>query len=183
MKQARGSARRRHGRHRLPAIGLVLGTLGGSPAAVAEVADGVALDHFMQASRPICLEQPAAVCVGLAWRFADADGDQALSLDELLAVRRELGDWALRHQDELTGPERSSLTLGLLLVDSIGLERLLGLYDADADGLVSRSELLAGVTLAPRPLGPTLLDPAAVDRAAIARRLGLPPALLERLEP
>jgi hypothetical protein len=77
----------------------------------------------------------------------------------------------------------SGLALGLLLVDSLGLERLHALYDSDADGVVSRSELLADVQLDQRPLAETLLDPAAVDRRAIARRLGLPPALLDRLEP
>jgi hypothetical protein len=156
--------------------------LGGSQAA-AEVANDEAFERFMATSRPVCQQAPGEVCVGLAWRFADADGDEALSLDELRAIRRGLGDWALRHQAELTRPERSSLALGLLLVDSLGLEHLVGLYDEDADGLVSRSELLADVSLDQRPLGETLLDPAAVDRAAIARRLGVPPALLEHIQP
>ena len=33
-----------------------------------------------------------------------------------------------------------------------------------------------------RPLGQVLLDPVAVDRAAIARRLGLPPALIDHIQ-
>ena len=152
-------------------------------SAAAQAVDGRAFEQFMQASRPVCAEQPGGVCVGLALGFADADGDRALSLDEVAAIRRELGDWALRHRDELSPPERSSLALGLLLADSLGLEQLHGLYDADGDGLVSRAELLADVTLDQRPLGETLLDPAAVDRAAIARRLGVPPALIESIAP
>jgi hypothetical protein len=47
--------------------------------------------------------------------------------------------------------------------------------------LISRSELLADVQLDERPIGAVLLDPAAVDHVAIARRLGLPPTILERL--
>jgi hypothetical protein len=167
----------------LPLIALAVLAPGWSAAPAAEVVDGLAFERFMQTSRPVCRQQPGEVCVGLAWRFADADGDQALSLAELQAIRQELGDWALRHQDELTPPERSGLTLGLLLVDSLGLEHLHGLYDADGDGMVDRGELLADVTLDQRPLGETLLDPAAVDRSAIARRLGVPPAVLERLQP
>ena len=64
---------------------------------------------------------------------------------------------------------------------SIGLDYLHAAYDADHDGLISRSELLADVHLDERPIGTVLLDPGAVDHAAIARRLGLPPAVLERL--
>jgi hypothetical protein len=137
----------------------------------------------MQTSRPVCALQPAAACVALAWRFADSDGDQGLSVAELAAIRTALEGWALRHQDELAAVERSGLALGLLLVDAIGLERLHTAYDADADGLISQRELLADVRLDQRPLAETLLDPAALDRAAIARRLGLPPALIERLGP
>jgi hypothetical protein len=137
----------------------------------------------MEVSRPVCSQQPAPACVALAWGFADSDGDEALSVAELAAIRAELESWALRHRDQLTPPEVSGLALGLLLVDSLGLERLHALYDSDADGAVSRSELLADVQLDQRPLAETLLDPAAVDRRAIARRLGLPPALLDRLEP
>jgi len=167
-------------------LGRILGAavaLGAAPGAAWAVIDGPAFERFMQASRPVCAEQPARACVALAWSFADRDGDRALSLAELAAVRTELESWALRHRDRLTAPERSGLALGLLLVDSLGLERLHALYDQDADGLISRNELLADVRLDERPLPETLLDPAAVDRPAIARRLGVPPALLERLAP
>ena len=142
-----------------------------------------AFDRFMRASRSICQQRPAEECVATAWRFADADGDQGLSVAELTAVRKGLEDWVLRHQDELSQAERSSLVFGLLLVDSIGIERLHALYDADHDGLISRSELLADVHLDRRPLGQVLLDPAAVDRPAIARRLGIPLALMDHIQP
>jgi hypothetical protein len=79
--------------------------------------------------------------------------------------------------------ERSLLVLGFVVVEGVGIERLHALYDEDGDGLVDRDELLADVRLDERPLGEVLLDPEAVDRAAIAARLGLPPALLERLQP
>jgi hypothetical protein len=69
------------------------------------------------------------------------------------------------------------------VVDGVGIERLHALYDQDGDGLVDRDELLADVRLDERPLGEVLLDREAVDRVAIAARLGLPPVLLERLQP
>ena len=171
-------------RHRLGRIvGCAALALAGSAGAALAMIDELAFERFMHASRPVCSGQPAPACVALAWAFADSDGDQALSVAELAAIRTELESWALRHRDQLTAPEQSGLALGLLLVDSLGLERLHALYDSDADGALSRSELLADVRLDERPLAETLLDPAAVDHHAIARRLGLPPALLERLEP
>jgi len=164
-------------------VGCAAVALGGSAGAAFAMIDELAFERFMQVSRPICSEQPARACVALAWGFADSDGDQALSVAELAAIRAELESWALRNQDQLTAPEQSGLALGLLLVDSLGLERLHALYDTDADGAISRSELLADVQLDQRPLAETLLDPAAVDHRAIARRLGLPPALIERIRP
>ena len=156
-----------------------------SPAVSAGDDDGsaVAFDRFMHVSRPICLERPAEHCVALAWGFADADGDQGLSVMEVVAIRSAFEQWALRHRDGLTRPERSGIALGFLIVDSIGLERLHAIYDTDQDGLVSRGELLADVRLDQRPLGEVLLDPAAVDHRAVARRVGVPPEMLDHALP
>jgi hypothetical protein len=119
--------------------------------------------------------------VDRAWRFADADRNDGLSLDELEALRADLEVWAIWRQADLAAEERSGIALGLWLVDSVGLEYLHAAYDADGDGLISRNELLADVHLDERPIGTVLLDPEAVDHAAIARRLGLPPTILDRL--
>jgi hypothetical protein len=178
---------RRGGGRAKPLLISALALLTVIPAA-AQTVDGVAgraaaFDQFMRASRPVCVQRPAEECVALAWRFADTDGDHELSAAELTSLRAEVEDWALGYPDELSPPERSSVALGLLLVDSIGVERLLQLYDANHDGLISERELLADVRLDRRPLGQILLDPAAVNRAAVARRLGLPPALLDQLQP
>ena len=140
-------------------------------------------DRFMRSTRPICLERPAEHCVALAWRFADADGDQGLSVAELASIRAAFEQWAVRYRDELSPPERSGIALGFLIVDSIGLERLHAIYDTDRDGLVSRPELLADVRLDQRPLGQVLIDPAAVDHRAVARRLGVPPTMLDHALP
>jgi hypothetical protein len=163
--------------------GLVALALGALPGSARALVDEPAFERFMQVSRPICARQPASACVALAWGFADSDGDEALSVAELATIRAELEGWALRHRERLTQPELASLALGLLLVDSLGLEHLHALYDSDADGLLSRTELLADLRLDQRPLPETLLDPAALDRRAIARRLGVPAALLDRLAP
>jgi hypothetical protein len=141
------------------------------------------VDRFVAQSAPVCLQRPAAACVEVGWAFADRDADQGLSLVELEELRDELRAWAQWRADDLYPTERSLLALGFLLVDGLGIERLHALHDRDGDGLVDRAELLADVRLDERPLGEVLLDREAVDRAAIAARLGVPPALLERLQP
>ena len=169
-------------RHRTIAwsLSLFAAALAGPPRAAAEPPI-VAFDRFVTESNPVCQFRRATDCVDLAWRFADADHDAGLSLDELAALRADLEVWAIWRQAELAPQERSGIALGLWVVDSVGLEYLHAAYDADSDGLISRSELLADVRLDERPIGTVLLDPAAVDHAAIARRLGLPPTILERL--
>jgi hypothetical protein len=143
----------------------------------------LAFDRFVAASTPVCLHRPAASCVEVGWAFANRNEDQGLSVVELEEVRDELRAWAHWRADDLHATERSLLALGFVVVDGLGMERLHALYDQDGDGLVDRGELLADVRLDERPLGEVLLDREAVDRAAIAARLGLPPVLIERLEP
>jgi hypothetical protein len=169
-------------------IGALLAGLAMAPLALASAADttaeqGAAFDRFMSESRPVCLHEPAERCIAIAWRFADADGDEGLSLAELAAIRAAFAQWTDRHREDLTRPERSGIALGFLIVDSLGLERLHALYDADQDGLLSRSELLAEVRLDERPLGAVLLDPAATDHRAVARRLGIPLSMVENALP
>jgi hypothetical protein len=143
----------------------------------------LAFDRFVAASTPVCIYRAAAACVEVGWAFADRDEDQGLSVVELEEVRDELRAWAQWRADDLHAMDRSLLALGFVVVDGLGIERLHALYDQDGDGLVDRDELLADVRLDERPLVEVLLDREAVDRVAIAARLGLPPVLLERLQP
>ena len=140
-------------------------------------------DRFIAHSAPVCLYRPAAVCVDVGWAFADVNGDEGLSVDELVDLRDGLRGWAVWRSDDLYPTERSLMMLGFFVVDGLGVENLHRLYDEDGDGVVSREELLADVTLDDRPLGEVLLDRESVDRAAIAARLGVPPTILERIRP
>jgi EF hand len=182
----RSGSRTRHAAvtGRLVISGMLSGLLavmcGGVPHAAAEPPI-VAFDRFVHDSNPVCRSRSAADCVTRAWGFADADGNGGLSLEELEGLRADLEVWAIWRQAELAAHERSGIAFGLWLIDSLGLDYLHAAYDADHDGLISRSELLADVHLDERPIGTVLLDPGAVDHAAIARRLGLPPYVLERL--
>ena len=161
---------------------LVVGSLAaGTAQAAAPEPPIVAFDRFIAESNPVCQLGRAADCVDLAWRFADTDGNHGLSLDELQAIRTDVEVWAIWRQADLAAHERSGIAMGLWLVDAVGLDYLHAAYDADGDGLISRTELLADVELDERPIGAVLLDPQAVDHAAIGRRLGLPPSMLDRL--
>jgi hypothetical protein len=141
----------------------------------------VAFDRFVTESNSVCRFGRAEDCFDLAWRFADTDGNHGLSLDELRGLRADVEVWAIWRQADLAAHERSGIAMGLWLVDAVGLEYLLAVYDGDGDDLISRNELLADVRLDERPIGTVLLDPEAVDRAAIGRRLGLPPTVLDQL--
>jgi hypothetical protein len=158
-----------------------LGMLAAASAGAVPEPPVIAFDRFVRTSDPVCRRDPAPACVDLAWRFADGDGDDGLSLEELRALRADLEVWAIWRQAELAAQERSGIALGLWVVDAVGLDYLHAAYDADGDGRISRAELLADVRLDQRPLSAILLDPDAVDRSAIVRRLGLPPAILDQI--
>jgi hypothetical protein len=96
-------------------------------------------------------------------------------------LQQQLKIWYAWRQPQLSPRERASIGFGLLVADGIGAERLHGLFDANGDGLVTKTELLEDVTLDNRPIGKVLLDPNAVNRARLARRLKLPPALVDGL--
>lgn len=138
-------------------------------------------DVFVRDTAAICLSRPSAACVDSGWLFADRDSDQRLSTAEVQGLRQDLGEWFSWRAPTLTNRERNALSLGMLVIDSMGIDQILSGFDTDRDGAVTRPELLADITLDDRPLGTVLTDPAAVDRAALARRFGPAAALLPEL--
>lgn len=147
----------------------------GGPATAANdrrSAPVLGFDRFLSAATPVCRHQPAMRCVEAGFRFADADHDQRLSLEELQRVKSALQGWVLWKRDRLTNEEETAIGLGLALVDGVGLPKLMASYDADGDGVLALPELLADVRLDDRPLGEVLLDPNALDRESLTRRLG-----------
>lgn len=153
---------------------LLAGTL--ALAAAAPAADpspeALAFDRFVNASSPLCLNQPAQRCVDAGFAFADGNRDGGLSLAEVQGVRATLDRWLAWRGPKLQPRERGAVMLGAQLIDAAGLDRLFGSYDANGDGAVSKPELLADLRLDERPLGEVLLDEKAVDRQALQRRLG-----------
>jgi len=172
---------------RFPAWGLIA-ILAMTPAAAAAESIAVAaspavlaFEQFIRASTPVCERRPAADCVDAGWGFADTNRDDRLSLAELTDIRNTLVEWTGWRGESLHRRERAAIAVGILMVDSIGLENLVASYNRDSDGALSRNELLADVTLDERPLGEVLLDEQAVDRAAMAQRLGSLSPMLEGL--
>ncbi|MGD9535556.1 MAG: hypothetical protein AB7P52_03940 [Alphaproteobacteria bacterium] len=165
----------------LPFIALLLW----APAVAAQQpspeADADAFQSFIEEARPVCEAKPAKACVDTGYRFAASSPGQGLTLADVHNLRRSLGAWYERHGPQLRPREQGSVELGMLLADGMGMERLHAAFDGDRDGMVTQEELLADVKLDSRPLGEVLKDPAATDRAGLARRLGLPPVLLEGL--
>lgn len=151
-----------------------------APTAMADLAG---FDRFARAVGPACAQDAATTCFAKSFAYADRDGDRRLSLDEVERVRLLLGVWAERNWDELSAIDRHGITLGLWIVDLVGLEPLFASYDADGDGYLTADELSADIRLDSRPLPEILRDREAVDWASINRRLGIAARLLEGLWP
>ena len=131
-----------------------------------------AFDNFITRTGPICERQSSLLCVDSAWRFADSNGDQGLSVAELTGVRDDLRAWLIWKEQDIPVAQRRMVQFGLMLVDGVGLPYLVERYDDNGDGAISRTELLSDVRLDARPLGQVLLDSNAVDWEALSRRLG-----------
>ena len=167
------------------AAGLLALITAGGPLAAQEVSQAAqpsaaarAFAAFLGQASPLCLRQAARRCVEAGWRFADRDRDARVSASELETVRRELREWLSWGENGIRPGEKRAVLLGLMVVETLGLPRLVESYDADGDGALSRTELLSDVRLDERPLGEVLSDSEAVDWASLRTRLGaLAPAI------
>lgn len=132
----------------------------------------LAFDRFMAASSPVCSFEPSRRCVDMGWRFADKNHDGTLSLEEIKAVRAAFQDWMVWKGDAIPARSRTSVTLGLVIFDMIGTDKLFASLNTSHTGRLTRAELLADVRLDDRPLGQVLQDPKAVDREDLAKKIG-----------
>jgi hypothetical protein len=144
-----------------------------APKPAAEPTPGAqALEKFVRASAPTCQTEPSARCVDLGWAYADRDKNGSLSLAEVETIRDEIIAWNAWKGDTLTPRERANFNMGVWAANSVGINNLFASYDANADGKLTKPELLADVTLDQRPLGQVLADEKSVNRKRFASRLG-----------
>jgi hypothetical protein len=139
------------------------------------------LDRFIGKAGPTCLKAPARVCVDQGFAYADRDRSGGLSLAEAKAVEAQATAWSQANARYLPPAERQRLIMGLLVVQSIGPERLFASYDSDHNGELSKAELLADVRLDERPLPVVLSDPKSVDWGRLSERAGPAAPLIRRL--
>lgn len=143
-----------------------------APAAAGDDVAAARFERLTDALVPVCVRAAATRCFEAAFSHADADGDDRLDVGELEAVRRAASQWFLARRGELTTQEQTMIALGLAVVNTAGVERLVAAYDADDDGALDRGELSADVDLDDRPLPVLIRDEEAVDWDAIRGRLG-----------
>ena len=140
------------------------------PASPARASDG--LHGIMLELMELCRTSPAGSCVDWAWPHADLDDDQRISLSESELLLKKVRTWALRHRAELVPEMRNGVFLGLMVVQSLGVERLIASYDSNGDGALNRGELMQDLRTDGRPLPDLVRDPEAFDRTRFAQRLG-----------
>jgi hypothetical protein len=175
---------------RKPAVflfALVLGTALIVAASVpARASDG--LHGIMLELMELCRRAPAGTCVDWAWPHVDLDDDRRLSVSESELLLKKVRTWALRHRADLVPEMRNGVFLGLMVVQTLGVERLITSYDSNGDGSLSRGELLQDLRVDGRPLPDLIRDPEGFDRASFAKKLGaaaplVPSSEAESFEP
>ena len=151
------------------------------PPTAQQLAEARVLQTFIDDAGTPCQTQAAKACVDLGWKFAVKNPREGLTVADLQQLRTQLGSWYAVNRSLLPPRSRASLSLGLMLADGMGMDRLHAAFDTNHDGKVTQQELLADVKMDQRPLGQVLSDPNAVDRPKLAQKLGLPPAITDGL--
>lgn len=168
---------------RLALVALLLGAGAAVAAAATPAPDLARLDRFARDTGPFCAQASARLCFERSFRFADADGDGELSVDELRTLKALVLDWTRERREQLAPADRKGILATLAIIELAGLETLVASYDADGNGKLSRKELLADVRLDDRPLPVLVADPGVVDWARLRGRLGPAGMLLDGVLP
>ncbi|HWL69739.1 MAG TPA: hypothetical protein VNS22_15325 [Geminicoccus sp.] len=151
--------------------------------AVAGAPTPAAFDRFVRETGPACALKASSACFERIFRFADRDRDGALDLAELEGLQTRGREWLLGHSRELPPADKQAAVLTLLAIDFVGLDHLFASYDADGDGLLTREEVSADLTLDERPVPVLVEDPDAVDWDRLMERLGTGAAVLKDVLP
>ena len=129
-----------------------------------------------------CARGPATSCAARAFDLIDANDDGVAEVDELQRLDARLRVWAGANADELHPKDLRALQLGFLLVDTIGIERGMLLYDEDGDGALSLAEMTADLQLDDRPLPAIVQAREIVDWPSLRRRFGATAMIFDYLD-
>jgi hypothetical protein len=160
--------------------GLVLATIVGSGPGAA--ADEAGFDRAVRALAGQCTPAPATVCASRAFDLIDDDDDGVAEVDELNRLDARLRLWAGTNAEALHPMDSRALQLGFLLVDTIGIEPAMLLYDEDGDGALSFEEMTADLVLDDRPLPEIVQAREIVDWPSLRRRFGATAMIFDYLD-
>jgi hypothetical protein len=163
----------------LAALGLAA-LVGTAPAPA--LADDAAFDRTLRKLGAFCARGSALTCAEQFFALADADGDGRVVPGEIQAFKDRLRIWTAANGESLHATDLRALQAGFLLVDTIGIERGMLLYDADGDGALSFAEATADLNLDGRPMAQLVQDRELVNWPSLRRRFGAMAMLFDYLD-
>jgi hypothetical protein len=174
--------RARPGTRALPvAVGtLLIGAVLLAPAPAR--ADAAEFDRAVRGVAGDCVRGPATVCARRFFALADHDRDGVADLEEIQRLDASMRGWTNSHAESLDPIDLRALQVGFLLVDTIGIEYGMLLYDEDGDGGISLAEATADLNLDDRPLPELVQTGELVNWPSLRRRFGATAMLFDYLE-
>lgn len=139
---------------------------------------GAYFSTFIHAAKAFCSKEPATACIGHLWPFADQNQDGTIQLQEAEVLYQAANQWSSKVDREGEDQDRDVTLLALLVIQSSGLKTIFSGFDANADGDITREELLADFRLDGRPFGELVNDSDAVDWSGFASRFGVMGSLM-----
>jgi hypothetical protein len=169
-------------RHVGSALAAVVLVLGLALPAAATAADEAAFDRTIRELGAFCSRGPAATCAERFFALVDADADGIADKTEIAALDQRLRVWTAANGDRLQPLDLRAMQVGFLLVDTIGIENGMLLYDEDGDGGLSLAEASADLNLDGRPLPELVQSQELVDWPSLRRRFGATAMLFDYLD-
>lgn len=150
-------------------LGVGLALLAGGSAALAA---GEGFDRAVRGLGRECVNAASTACARSAFDLADANGDGRADLAELSTLNDRLRVWTRANGESVPPADLKALNLGFVLVDSIGLQNWIALYDTDGDGALTFAEATADLRLDQRPVPELVRTRELVDWQSLRQRFG-----------
>ena len=111
-------------------------------------------------------------CAASTFQLADTNGDGRADLAELSTLNDRLRVWTRANAESVPPADLEALNLGFVLIDSIGLQNWIALYDTDGDGALTLAEATADLRLDRRPVPELVRSRELVDWPRLRQRFG-----------